>query len=307
MARFWRRVGALVEVAVALVVVHLMYRTFRHFTPLGQAESSAGLNFSSGAVRTLFTVALLAVGRRSFEDYGLTIKGWCHSLNVGLLWGLLIVIVGGVVITRAHVHFDPLQPPDLQRAILFTIGELVNTVVLLLFLRQDCVVVQRLPLAASLLILLAVLSAPCVIALWFDRPVLDVMLSTLWLFFCAGFGEEIFFRGYVRSRVDEALGHPFRFSWRRLWSWTLRVRSAVRSDPCLQHGGLFQWPLELRLAVVVAELWGGPVLRHHLREDWKCRGGWHNPRDDRRAGAGPGTLAVTVFRRETLFSRTGGG
>jgi membrane protease YdiL (CAAX protease family) len=217
MALFWRRVAALVEVVAMLALVHIAYRSFKHFTPLGQVEASAadghhgGLNFSSGTAMILFTVAFVALGRRSFAEYGLTIKGWRRSLNIGLMWGLLVVIVAGLVIKLAHVHFDPLHPPDLQRAILFTICELVSTVLLLLFLRRDRAVAERLPAAASLLILLAVLSAPCVIALWFDRPILDTMLSTLWLFFCAGFGEEFFFRGYIQSRVDEAFGRPYRF------------------------------------------------------------------------------------------------
>jgi membrane protease YdiL (CAAX protease family) len=42
------------------------------------------------------------------------------------------------------------------------------------------------------------------------RPVLDELLSVLWLFFGAGFGEEVFFRGYVQSRVNQAFGRPWR-------------------------------------------------------------------------------------------------
>lgn len=34
--------------------------------------------------------------------------------------------------------------------------------------------------------------------------------NQLWLFFGAGFGEEIFFRGYIQSRVDQAFGCLFR-------------------------------------------------------------------------------------------------
>jgi membrane protease YdiL (CAAX protease family) len=37
-----------------------------------------------------------------------------------------------------------------------------------------------------------------------------VWLPALSLFFGSGFGEQIFFRGYIQSRVDQAFGCPFR-------------------------------------------------------------------------------------------------
>src|SRR5262249_27015326 len=54
--------------------------------------------------------------------------------------------------------------------------------------------------------LLAILPA---VAAYSHRPAM--WATALWLFFGAGFGEEIFFRGYIQSRVDEAFGYPFRF------------------------------------------------------------------------------------------------
>jgi len=35
-------------------------------------------------------------------------------------------------------------------------------------------------------------------------------MTTVWSFFLAGFGEEIFFRGYIQSRINHAFGRPFR-------------------------------------------------------------------------------------------------
>src|SRR5262249_25915115 len=35
--------------------------------------------------------------------------------------------------------------------------------------------------------------------------------EALWLFLGAGFGEEIFYRGYIQSRVDHAFGQPRRW------------------------------------------------------------------------------------------------
>ena len=37
------------------------------------------------------------------------------------------------------------------------------------------------------------------------------MLTVLWLFFGAGFGEEVFFRGYIQSRINSSFGRPLRF------------------------------------------------------------------------------------------------
>jgi uncharacterized protein len=36
------------------------------------------------------------------------------------------------------------------------------------------------------------------------------LLRVLWLFLGAGFGEEVFFRGYIQSRVNQAFGRPWR-------------------------------------------------------------------------------------------------
>jgi hypothetical protein len=92
------RAAALTEVVLAFSVVHLSYRSFKRFTELGRQEGAAGLNFSPGMVMILFTVAVLLVRRRSFEDYGLTLRGWRYHLNVGLLWGVLVVLAAGVVV-----------------------------------------------------------------------------------------------------------------------------------------------------------------------------------------------------------------
>ena len=80
---------------------------------------------------------------------------------------------------------------------------------LLMFLRRKRSFVQRVPPLASLLIPLGFLSLPVTLAIFFHRDVLNVLLRVLWLFVGAGFGEEIFFRGYIQSRVNQAFGRPW--------------------------------------------------------------------------------------------------
>jgi membrane protease YdiL (CAAX protease family) len=220
------RIIALGEVVGAFALVHLSYRSFKHSTELGRAEVAAGLNFSPGSVMVLFTVAILLLCRRSFAQYGLTREGWRYNLNIGLVWGVLYIAAAGLVIKFSGIHFDPLHPPDLRRALVAATGELVNTLLLLWFLRRERGVLLRLPSLVSLFLLLGLLSFPLVVAFHFHRPFLHVLLAVLWLFFGAGFGEEIFFRGYIQSRVNQVFGCPFRFMGVD-FGWGLLVSSVL--------------------------------------------------------------------------------
>ena len=60
---FAGRFAAIIEVLLAFSLVHLAYRSFKHFTELGRLEGVAGLNFSPGTAMILFTVAMLIVSR----------------------------------------------------------------------------------------------------------------------------------------------------------------------------------------------------------------------------------------------------
>ena len=42
------------------------------------------------------------------------------------------------------------------------------------------------------------------------RDPLRALASVGWLVICAGFGEEVFFRGYVQSRISRVFGRPIR-------------------------------------------------------------------------------------------------
>jgi len=99
-----RRVAALAEVCCAFAVVHLGYRTFKHFTSLGRAEGASGLNYWAGAAMILFSVAAVAICGRSASRYGLTATRWRLHLKVGVLWGLILVIAMAAVAMSCDRH-----------------------------------------------------------------------------------------------------------------------------------------------------------------------------------------------------------
>jgi membrane protease YdiL (CAAX protease family) len=95
------RVAALVEVVVVFVVVHLSYRSLKHFTELGRLEGAAGLNFSAGSVMILFTVAMLSVdyfnGRWDFAWWW-----WLPTFVTGVFYGCLREKSGSVLAGGVH-------------------------------------------------------------------------------------------------------------------------------------------------------------------------------------------------------------
>jgi membrane protease YdiL (CAAX protease family) len=203
------RGAAIIEVLLAFSVVHLAYRSFKHFTDLGRLEVASRLNFSAGTAMILYTVAVLLVSRRDFAEYGLTLKGWKVNLNVGLFW-TMVLAAAGLALALSPVRLDPLHPPDLPRTLAASFGLLVLTLLLALFLMRERGLVRHIPPLIGLLVLASLLSLPLVLAGAFGRPILNVFLTVLWLFFGAGIGEEVFFRGYIQSRINESFGRPFR-------------------------------------------------------------------------------------------------
>jgi uncharacterized protein len=220
------RVAALAEVLAAFAAVHLAYRSFKHFTELGRAETTGELNFSPGVVMVLFTIIVLLVCRRIFGAYGFAIVEWRNNLNIGIIWGVAFVAVAGLVIRLAGIDFDPLHPPDLKKSILTTLGELINASLLLWFLARERILIRRIPMAISLSILVVLLIVPIVLAWQFERPPIHMLGTVVWNFFCAGFGEEIFFRGYIQSRMNQTFGRPWRL-WGAEFGFGLIVSSAL--------------------------------------------------------------------------------
>ncbi len=203
-----KRLAALAEVTAVFALTHVAYRSFKHFSQLGRAETAAGLNFSTGAVMIAVTLALTLLCRRSFTEYGLTLTRWPRNLVVGLLAAALIA-VGALVFVITNMRGNhPLKPPDRNEGIFYGIAAIVATLIILVLLRRDRPILRISPIGTAALLAL-LLSTPLAIAAYDRKPLHPTLLVIAWNFICAGFGEEIFFRGYIQSRVNRAFGRPY--------------------------------------------------------------------------------------------------
>lgn len=205
--------AALAEVTVMFAATHVLYRAIKRFTLLGEWEGAAGTNFIPGMAMVAMTVGALLVGRRRFEPYGLGVRRWPQDLNLGLACATVVIAVAAVALGVTGYRYDPNRPPDPNGPpqLMRTLGSPVIGLLALLAL----LVLFRLargkphtPPAVSLAILVALLAVPPLLAAYLHRSA--VWLAVLWNFLGCGFGEEVFFRGYIQSRVDAGFGRPWR-------------------------------------------------------------------------------------------------
>lgn len=199
------------EVLLAFVFVHVLFRAIKQFTAWGKLEASEHLNFTPGAIMILFTICVLLVCRRDFKTYGLTSAGWPAGLAIGLGWGLLLV-AGAALLRLLGVRHEPgMAPPTLVEGLIYGFAALGAVAFLAHLLMRQTAISNRIPSAAGAVLLLALLCSPLLVAALYRRPLVHTFLTILWLVFGAACGEEVFYRGYMQSRLNEAFGRPFRF------------------------------------------------------------------------------------------------
>lgn len=203
------RAAALGEVLVAFVLVHVSWRAFKNFTWLGKLETSAHLNFSPGLLMIGFTVLAVRLHGCALSDFGLTLTNWRKNLNVGIACGVLeIVMFASVMLASGFRPADRVHPgTPWSLAIVGAAMALLFSLLLLAILRRPRAAFL-VPPTVSVPILFFLWSLPILAAMFFHRPVGPMAGTVGWMIIGAGFGEEIFFRGYVQTRLDLAFGKP---------------------------------------------------------------------------------------------------
>ena len=206
------RAAAIIEVCGVFALVHVCYRAIKHFTVIGQWEGEVGTNFTPGIVMIVFTVAALWLCRRDFQAYGLTFERWQDNLSLGLTCTIVILACGALGLVLSGFELDASRPPDpherppwakLTIAAIFLLAGYIVALAMAFNRRR---VFNGIPVVLSIVLIGVLAAVPSVIAAYMQRSL--SWPTVLWLFFGAGFGEEIFYRGYIQSRVDQAWGRP---------------------------------------------------------------------------------------------------
>ena len=202
---------AIVEVTLAFAAVHLAFRSFRHWTELGRMETRNGLNFSPGLTMIAVGAVLILVGRRSAREYGLKGERFGRQVWTGL-GGLAFFLALGVLVWLAKLNYRAPDLTPLGGLALAAFG-LGATILFLRLLQASSANAERRPSPSGTLamaVFATIATLPTLVAAYADRPVAPAALMVLWVVLGSGLGEELFFRGYVQSRLNQVFGRPWK-------------------------------------------------------------------------------------------------
>lgn len=172
-----------------------------------------GWSYVAGVLMIAVPVFILLVTRRNFESYGLTLTHWRENLDIGLTYALVAgVIVNGIGFVTLWMR--DIDYTGMTGSLLLTGCEIVVLFLILSILRRRFRTrdlnkpPNPLP---NLLVLIGLLVLPLVVGLYVHRLTSVVVSTVAWQFCFSGFGEEIMYRGYCQSRINEEFGRPFSF------------------------------------------------------------------------------------------------
>lgn len=214
------RVSALVEVVTLLLLAMLAGWVL---TTLLAAQSPLLINLLNHVAFTLVPLAWLAIMRRDLVRYGLSLG------NGRADWDVAMSVYVPVALGAAPLGF--LNYRSWSGALVLAA---IQIFVLIWVARRLCAEPDVRSGYWMLLISAAVLGA---YSAWRGLfPGVEVALLAVVTYMSVGFGEEILYRGFIQSRLDQVFGTPYRF-YGIAWGWGLVGASLIFA---LTHTGILR-------------------------------------------------------------------
>lgn len=229
------KILAVIEVALMMIVVLGLSRAISQTPFKAWQEQHVYYLFHGHALFALLPVLWLLLAHRSLAAYGLTLQHWRKDLIAALSCFFPIALAGASLGFLPYTRWNgAVIESAIQIGLLVWVAYLLNK-------KPD-------PKSGIITIVLALLMFGGY-SYWKGLyPGLGKGIASFVFYFVfVGFGEEILYRGYILTRLNEAFGRPWQF-FGVGWGWGTVLAALIfglthalnKVDPATGHTG-FTW------------------------------------------------------------------
>jgi membrane protease YdiL (CAAX protease family) len=201
------RIKAVIEVILVYLLIYLLLSYLQ--LPLSNLESQELKQFLFYTLVLVIPLVLLVVTRKDFAAYGISFKNLKYHLHVTGTAFIPITILSVVLALSDWKQWEGA-------------GVVTGVEVVLVFVIAW--MLQKMPRADNLSGKGTFLVMPAILLL--STKAGNILLSIGYFYVLVAFGEEILFRGYIQSRLNEAFGRPYQF-FGITWGWGLIIASLI--------------------------------------------------------------------------------
>jgi len=201
---------SVVEVVIVFVLMKLFSIWFDSILA-GVNVASGWRTFIFGLQAIVIPMAIIWLLKRKWSVYGFSIHKFRPVLHYGFIGALLMMLLGagmGLLKSRG-INQSGIEGSLILSAIAVIMIILFILAARLSQKREGRQKDFKFRIAYKLLILAVLVSCPIIVAIVRGTNVTGIIAWDLYFLFMVGFGEEIKYRGYFQSRINEEFGRPW--------------------------------------------------------------------------------------------------
>ena len=202
---------SIIEVVIVFLIMKLFSIWFDTWLS-GMGVHYWWRNIAFGLQAIVFPLAIIWLSKRSWAAYGLGRANFRYFVHYGFVGAMLMMLTG---FGFGFLQSQKINPSGMEGSIFMSAIGMIMIVGLLFAFRninQNNMGDNRQPrIGYKLIILIGLVLCPVVIALIRKCLTLEIIAWDSYFLFMVGFGEEIKYRGYFQSRINEEYGRPWEF------------------------------------------------------------------------------------------------
>jgi membrane protease YdiL (CAAX protease family) len=202
---------AVIEVVVVFSLT-LFLVALGGLSPVGEwVRQATNRSFFEYAVMIAVPLIVLVVTRRDLASYGISLRNFRYHLDIALTAFVPVALASVPFMYVDETQWDgALIMMGVETAVLFALGWLLK--------RKTTRNESGMAVGALLLVNSSTLPGKATVG--------NGISALLFYVFFLGLGEELLFRGYIQSRLNEAFGRPYQFFGVN-WGWGIIITSVL--------------------------------------------------------------------------------